>query len=437
MKLGIGDDFLSSSTGISIANLISDLLTDEELEPFVDNPMQMTVGTVLGPVTVNVVATSVICPQVVVTLTHDGTNIAFHAVLTDTLIDYTATATGINSSGTALYENIDITGDLSINTTEVKILNSVVTHSDAIITDSGGLPSGGVELLADLLDEKISEAIFTATENATEAVFLHLLESLKPKMGINFEKPINLISEMNELNVVTEIMTISYNTQIIADTSIIAKSSDGILKREPSPFTTGNNITIAFGSAMINQYAFAIWDAGNMSDIKFTKSELEGMGMEKLDFPYSNLETANISLLLPPLLEWHEDGPYLHIGGIQIDLSISSASDSTAWTAPEIPVKLVNQGDGSLLFTVDEERSITIMDTGFNRMSSLVDQSKVVKLLNTAVPGVVNYIFSTIPALTIEDIHFSRLNGDPGQTLSPTIDSLSVKDYYWKLDFSF
>jgi hypothetical protein len=194
-------------------------------------------------------------------------------------------------------------------------------------------------------------------------------------------------------------------------------------------------IRVAVGSPLVNPFAFAVWDAGNFQGISFTKDELEDLGMEALEFPYSNLRSASLSLLLPPILEWGTDGPRLEAGGIEIAIDVTGFGEATAWTAASVPVALVPDGD-ALRLVVDESRSVILDPVGFDKMSSLVDQDKVLRLLRTAVPGVVDAVFGSLPALRIEPIALSRLDGSAGPTVTPRLDGVAPAARGWVIDVS-
>ncbi|MBU1239412.1 hypothetical protein KKF84_11715 [Myxococcota bacterium] len=431
MQITLGPDSLSTG-GNSVARIISTLLTDEDLEPFVENPLAMDISTMLGTVTVNVTVTSVISPSVAITLSLEGDRLMLSGTLSEVLIHYTAQATGISSSGTAYYETITVNGEVNVAVDGALLLNATTTTSAVEIQDSGGLPAAGVESLATLFDEEISDAVISAAENATSAVFSHLINNLKPNMGISFSKPVVSQSRPEQVTVSTAGLTITYSTLIEAQTPSVAGEHHRILSRTASPAAFNNELVATFGPRLINQYAFAIWDAGNMSAMSFTKGELEDMGMGELDFPYSNLDRADITLLLPPILEMTVDGPVMMLGGIRIELKIDAADDSTAWTAAQVPV-LLTEESGALSIQADTSRDITIRDVGFNKMSDLVDQGKVLRLLLSAVPGVVDRVFGELPSLVISEIPFPRLDGSDGPTIIPAVNDMTASTSGWEI----
>jgi len=432
MNITLGPDALATGSS-SVARIISLLLTDEELEPYVENPLTMDVQVLMSTVTVTVTVTSVVSPSVTITLSLEGDKLMLSGTLSQVLVHYTAQATGISSSGTATYETITVNGEVQVGVDGAQLVNATTTVSAVDIQDSGGLPAQGVEALAALFDEEISDAVIAAAGNATGAVFSHLIENLKPSMGIAFDHPVTSQSQPDSVVTGAQGLTVSYSTLIEAATPSIARENHRILARTATLAQFGDQVMATFGPRLINQYAFAIWDAGNMEGLSFTKGELEDMGMGELDFPYSNLDHADISLLLPPILEMTAEGPVMMLGGIRIDLSIDAASDSTAWTAAEVPV-LLTEESGALSIIVDTSRDIVVRDVGFNKMSDLVDQGKVLKLLLSAVPGVVDRVFGELPSMVISEIPFPRLDGSAGPTIIPSVTNMASAGDGWEID---
>jgi hypothetical protein len=434
ITISAGNETLHTDS-TSMAGLVSGLLVGEELAGYVDNPLDMTI-TVVVPVNVDVTVTSVTSPTIAVDLEVVDSILTFDASLEDVVVDYTASAVSLSSSGTALYDTMTLSGNVALTPESAILTDVTVTASDPAITDSGGLPPAGVEALAGLLADEIPQAIETAAANAADAVFTGLIGELKPEIGIDFDRPITQHSAIETVTLAGTNLGLGYGTRIEAATPTEAAEGHGVLERTTGctePHSAGLQVDV--GSALVNQLAFAVWDAGNLDGISFTKSELQDLGMGELDFPYSQLESADITLLLPPLLEWDSDGPRFHIGGVQIDIAVSGVEDSTAWTAASVPVDLGLDGD-ALRITVDGSRDVTLEDVGFDRMSSLADQDKVMRLLEAAVPGVVLRVFSALPAITMPRIELSRLDGSPGPVIVPDPLGVAPLSACWRLDLA-
>ena len=156
------------------------------------------------------------------------------------------------------------------------------------------------------------------------------------------------------------------------------------------------------------------------------------MGMQQLEFPYDKLIEATVSLLLPPLLEWDTAGAWLDLGGIQIDLDVDDAPDSSAWTAARVPVMMEQDGN-TLRLVVDTGREVSIRDVGFDKMSKLVSAEKVLRLLRTAVPGVVDSVFGTLPAIELVPRVVPLLDGTDGPTVTPTLVGIERGTDSWLL----
>lgn len=432
LALRLGDAPVSHGPA-SVAGLVATLLANEELESYVQDPLSFTV-TIVIPVTVTVMVDSVVSPNVDVTMGFVGGDLQFTAVLHDVDVDYTATAASFSSTGTARFDTITVQGTVAVTTSDVTLENLQTSASDPVITDSGSLPAQAVQPLASQLKGDVPGAVASAAQSVADSVFSQLITSLRPQVGLAFEHPVTQETQVEDLVQGGTSLALSYGTRIVAESPSVARADQQVLAREDTASTgDGTGLTVRVGRALVNQYAFALWDAGNFSGLAYTQAELEALGMESLEFPYSNLNTATISLLLPPLLEFGADGPRLDIGGIEIALDVTDAPATTAWTAASVPVELVQDGD-ALRILPDASRAVTIRDVGFDKMSSLVSAEKVLRLLGTAVPGVVSSVFGSLPTVEMQPMTLDRLDGSAGPTVAPHVLGVHVEADAWLLD---
>ena len=435
LSIQLGEKALSTGL-VSVASIIADLLTNEDLAPFIKNPLTVTI--VLVPATINI--KSVKTPKVVVAIKMDDKGLHFLARMSDVKVAYTASAVAVfTSSGVATYKEIQVTGDVTLAPGKV-LLSKVVTKASApTIQDTGGLPVGGVQALTGLFNVDVTKAVAQAAAKAAQTVFLHLLREIRPTVGLAFDKPIKQETALDKVIIKRPVIELWYKLRIQAATPVRARAGQQVLTRAfKSPGAPASGGVGAYcGSGMVNQFAFAVWDAGNTDSISFSKDQLEKQGMEQLSFPYSQLDRATMGLLLPPLLEWSKDGPRLDIGGVQADIEVSSAEDVTAWTAASVPVKLVKV-EGSNVRGVrleqDRARKVTVRTVGFDRMSDLADQKEVLRILKTAVPGVVNSVFGSLPTIEVPTLQIKRLDGSKGPTLAPALTAVKVKSDHWQLE---
>ncbi len=435
LTITLGQRALSTGA-VSVASVIAELLQGEELAPFIKNPL--TVNIVLVPATINV--KSVRAPKVVVAIKHDAKGLHFLALLSNVKVQYTASAVAVfSSSGIATYKEIQVTGDVSLAPGKV-VLSRVSTKASApTIQDTGGLPVGGVQALTGLFNVDVTKAIADAAARAAQSVFLHLLREIRPTVGLAFSRPITQDTALDKVALKAPTIELLYKLRIRAAKPSVARADQKVLHRSFSPSAppASGGVGAHCGGGMVNQFGFAVWDAGNLQQIAFTRSQLEQAGMESLSFPYSQLNRATIGLLLPPLLEWGADGPRLDIGGVQADIEISGAEDVKAWTAASVPVKLVKVAGkkaSGLRLQQDKTRKVTMRKVGFDRMSDLADQQEVLRILQTAVPGVVNTVFGGLPTVEIPTLQMKRLDGKPGPILAPALRTVRVKKDHWQLE---
>ena len=442
MSLYLGEGGLSGGT-VSVASLTADILAKAELEAFVEDPLYTQVsitipllGTTNVDVTINV--TSVIPDTADMTFWYEGAVLHFQANLYDVPVVFTATAPSHNNlscDGLADYAEVEITGQIDLETGA-----AVLTDIDSSTVGPDMTCAGLLTLSEDfppvkaLLDTEVPAAIATASQNAADAVFPKLIAELRPSVSIHFTEPITLETEVGDFTPGAGGIAMTYDTLIEAATGTVADPTHGVLSRVASQDSgDSSGVVVSVGSGLINQFAFALWDAGNFEGLGFTAAELESMGMQELESPYDHLNRVDMSLLLPPLLEWSTDGPRLDIGGIEILIDVSSASNSTAWTAASVPVRLTQVGN-DLQLERDPDRDVIIREVGFDKMSSLADQDKVLHLMETAVPGVVATVFGELPTIVLNPISLSRLDGSAGPVVAPQLVSVTERADTWLLE---
>jgi hypothetical protein len=291
--------------------------------------------------------------------------------------------------------------------------------------------------MADLFEKEINEAVKDAAVSAARSIVSKLLHEVRPTVGINFAKPITQRSELEAVGMDASSITLSYKTEVKAATPRVAAEQQAVLARTMAGpgAAASTGMAAHAGSALLNQYAFAAWDAGNLSGIELTRSELEALGMKKLEFPYSKLDHVSISLLLPPVLGWDSDGPTLQVGGVQAEIAVDDAEDPTAWTAASVPVELVKVG-ADLRVQPDGRRAPTVQKVGFNKMNSMADHSEVHSILNTAVPGVIEKVFGSLPNVVLPEVPITHLDGSAGPVLVPAVSAVEIERDHWLLELT-
>ena len=431
LALQLGERALSTGY-VSVASIIAELLRNEQLAPFVKNPLTITVARV--PITITV--TSAKTAKVVVALKLDDTGLHFLAKATDVKVAYTAKAVSVvNASGIAHFKEIQVAGDMSLTPGKVELTKTYTKATKPVIQDIGGLPVSYVQPLLGLLNKDVSEAVAQAAGRAAQRVFFHLLTEIRPSVGLSFGSPITQATTLDRVAVVRPVVVIWYKLLIKALSARVAKENQYVVTSPLGSLAVPaqGGVGAYCGSGLFNQFSFAVWDAGNLEGISFTRDQLEKLGMEQLSFPYSQLERATIKLLLPPLLAWGADGPRLAIGGVQARIEVSGVDDVTAWTAASVPVKLVQVNNGLRLIP-DRARKVGVAQVGFDQMSELADQTEVLRILDTAVPGVVSNVFGSLPTIELPTLQIKRLDGSKGPLLAPALTSVVVKADHWQAE---
>ncbi|MBU1070011.1 hypothetical protein KJ975_10635 [Myxococcota bacterium] len=431
----LGIDILQNRD-VSFASICEEMMAGEELVSYMDNPIVVETEIAFIPVTIEVTTTSVVAESIEVTMHFEGDTLYFHSRLSNVLIYYNSKAAGISGSGQALYDWMEIDGELVLSVGDSDLINMSATASAPHITDDGGVPEEAFGLIIDKLDVAVQDAIIVTTRNSSRIVFNTMMSTLVPQVVLEFENPILQQTRAQSMDILDGNIQLAYETKIQAETPLLAGPQAGVLERFHRDAEREDGMSITFGSALVNQIAFAMWDAGNANGKIYTKQQLYDLGMEKLGGYYDRLKTSQIDLLLPPVLEWDETGPWLVIGGIEITMKMDGAEDTLAHTAGRVPIYF-EQRENAIVLLRDESREVFFYDVGFNRMSDLVDPAKVVLLLTTAVPGVVSDLFSTFPIVRMTSTMLPKLNGDPGPSVLTTLLGITTHDGFWRLDLGF
>ncbi len=433
LALQLGERALSTGPA-SVASLIAELLRNEELRPFVNNPLKIDVSTL---VQLTIVVKSAKTDKVVVALKLDDKGLHFLAKLTDVKVAYTAKAVTklINASGIAHFKEIQVLGDMELTPGKVQLTKIGTAATKPVLQDTSGLPASYAQPLIGLLDKDVTKSMADATARAAQRVFTHLLQEIRPSVGVAFKQPITQSSALDRVAVVRPAVVLWYKVLIRAAISEVAREDQRVVTRPLGALAVPANGAVGAycGSGLVNQFAFAVWDAGNLEGISFTRQQLEGLGMEKLEFPYSYLERVSLRLLLPPLLTWGADGPRLALGGVQAHIQASVADGVTAWTAASVPVRLARVGTGLRLLH-DPTRKVGMGAVGFDQLSELADQKEVLRLLDTAVPGVIRDVFGNLPAIQLPALQLTRLDGSKGPALAPAITAVTVRPDHWQVE---
>lgn len=421
---------------VSFSSLCEEMMLEEELVDYMPNPIVVETEIAFVPVTIEVTATSVVAHGIDVQLRFENGQLFFHSRLSNVQIYYQSRAAGISGSGQALYEWIEIDGELQLSVNDSDLVNMSAQASEPRIQDDGGIPQAAITPIVARLDEAVREAIITTTRNSSRVVFNDMMSTLVPQVALEFEHPITQSTQARDIRIADGGIFVSYETRIQAGIPLLAGPDAGVLERSHTDVRPESGMSITFGSALVNQIAFAMWDAGNASEKTYTREQLYELGMERLGGYYDRLKRSTIDLLLPPVLEWDADGPWLVIGGIEITMEIDGDENTKAHTASRVPVAFRQEGDAIVLIR-DPGRDVIFQDVGFNRMSDMVDPDKVVRLLRTAVPGVVSDLFSTFPVVRMTATQLPRLNGGPGPIVQTKLLSLDTCGGFWRLNLDF
>ncbi len=430
IRIRVGGAALSGAEA-SLTGLVDGLLTGAELVGYVeDNPMTLAV---VGTLTVE----SAVAPEVEVALNLDGEAMMLNAQLSGVVVQYTADALLWHSEGVATFETITVSGPLQVDTEGATVVDPEVVASNPEVVDSGNLPPDVVDALVQLLSGSIADAIADATANAAEGVVDGLLTQVAPTVGLDFPEPLVQESRLAEVAVEDGALELVYEVAVAAAEPRIAGGEQGVLVRAMAAEGADlGDAVVCAGSPLLNPLSFAVWDAGNLEGISYTKDELEERGLPELEFPYSLLTVATLRLDLPPLVEWVDGQPWLHVGGVEATMEVGDLGTPVARAAARVPVALEADGDSSVRVVPDSDRSVELLGVGFDKLTDLADTEAVTEVMLTAVPVVLEDVFGALPTATVPSFPIQTLDGGAGPTVQVGIEEIVVGEDGWCLPLS-
>jgi hypothetical protein len=207
----------------------------------------------------------------------------------------------------------------------------------------------------------------------------------------------------------------------------------GFLTHEPAKLPDGEKATAIVGRPIMNLLAHAAWSAGNFDKIKFTKKELYELGLPSLGFPYSRLRSVTLSMLLPPVFEWSEEGARVDVGDLEMKIDIDDAANVRGSTALRIPVDICH-GGSDLRLCSDGTREIDVLDVEFNKLHDFASRETVVTLMRAAARGVVKHVLQRLPAVELRAFTFRDFEGAAVARLEPTVTRIQTVADGWLLE---
>ncbi len=423
LQVGLGPDALCGGEP-SLCWLVENLMSGAELVDYVDNPLDVS--------GLDVTVESAVAQSVSVTL-EASAELPVLITMGDLSVDYVADYLIYESAGTASFASVAIHGALSFEGAEGRLAVSDVEASDAVVEDDGVLPSSILDLLVAALQSELEEAMADAAVGATEQIVAELVAQAGPLPAVEFEQPLTAAATASAITASSDGLALAYDASILAVSPALAGDGQGLmLGSEAGVVSSGAPLTVAVGAPLVNALAYAAWDAGNFEGLAFTRDELEAAGMPALEFPYDQLQQAEISLLLPPLLAWRDDGPWLDLGGVSADLSVRASRDAALRTAVHLPV-ILERGDAGLHIVLDPAREVELEPIGFIALNELADPEQAATLVEAAAPAVLAQVFGDLPAVTLPELAFTALDGGEGPVLSLELQELSVGAARWEL----
>jgi len=409
----------------SLANLIKMSLLDVDLGEFID-PIRLDLGIASGQILID----QAYIRDMSLSISTNSTGVFIDLTLAPLELSYRVESRLVNSQGEGLFEHIHVTADSRLSPDGITLVNVELEAAQVRLTDDV-LPSEIVNIVADVLKNQFDQAIKNAIEEVTYQVSSQFFRQLRPTLGIALTQPITNLSQLSSVQVNQGALEIGFSTKVFATAPQKNSQGGGALSVPLSMMRPINDeSSFIFGAGLINQIAYAAWDAGNFTDLVYTRQRLESLGLGSLSSPYDQLDRAIIELLLPPIIEWRFDGAYLALGGVSANLKIDVVKDTRVTTAVRAPITMTFQ-EGQVRVISDPRRAMLIEDVMLDRLTTFADRAEVIKLIQTSVPAVINDILGSFPLVSISPLTLRALEGSPVIELSPQLRSLNTDQALW------
>jgi hypothetical protein len=434
VSIQLGNDILTGGPG-SASSIVEAMLRGQNLKPFITHNRTVELDFLVGDVEVVIVPKVVVSKDITIKLVADDSRLTLTADLRDIDIEYQAEGGPFTAPGTAVIDHMRLTSEVSLQGAAAFLVEPHLTITEPRITDGGRLPSQAAQLLVPMFRREISIAFRSAAALATNAALRQLLEGLRPQLAINFDKPILQETDLGVVAVEGRSIRLRYNTRAVPVDALLT-AERGFLRGAYGHPPDGKSATALVGPPILNLLAHAAWSAGNFEKVKFSRTELHELGLPSLGFPYNQLRSITLSMLLPPVFEWSENRARVDVGELEVEFDIRHADDVRGYTALRIPVDMCQHGR-DLRLCSDGTREIEVLEVEFNKLHDFASRKKIVSLMQSAARGVVKHMLQTLPGVKLPALTFRDFDGKAVVTLEPTVTAVHTVADGWLLDLAF
>lgn len=431
-------ELLDGSPG-TVAGLITDMLAEVGLERYVDSPIALAVP--VGTLTMMLedvqhgavsIALSVDAAQRLrLRADIDGVTLAYtsdHDTM-PWLLDYGDPENP--DVGVATLDHVTVLATVNLDflgcrpgTTCMSddVLRDVdVRHEGFRIEDSNCIVGGLLDLCStveDWLRSGIKAPLADAAAAATEHALEHLVSSLQPDLGIAFPKPIQKDLHFARAAARGDSVVLEYDGQVRAVSSVESAPGQGILHR-PTELEAGRGICL--GEPLVNALSFAAWDGGNLRDLPYTQDELLEWGLPE-EFPWTAIESARVSALLPPVLEVRDGVVWVDVGGVVGVVDAGDFGETIVRGSATVPVSIVRTDEGVRLSVRESGARLRILGLGFDVAHDLLNRSEAGEIIQVIVPAMLEGLFEQLSRLQLPELSIPPLDPEAGSTVSADID---------------
>lgn len=423
----------------AVTDLVGRSLIELNLARYAENPVSM--GAPVGTLSLDIVHATAEDVALVAQVDDEGV-LHLTANLSDVRIEYQADHNSLGwlmDYGTAsdpfygvgTFENVGIVStvnlpsllcapDPAVPCEAGEFLEGVVISHSAVEIDDPNCEFlwGWIDLcglVATYFEDQLPPPLADAAEGSASHVLKHLVQSLDPSLGVQFEHPIQRDLFLGGIRAEANAVVLEYSANIAAIEPSVAREGQGVLAR---PMTTPGGSGICVGQPAINALAFAAWDAGNLARIEFDYEQLVAFGMPSRP-PWDNIRKATVEKTLPPLLEFREGSAWLDLGGIRAVVDTGPFGNAVLHAGGQVPVRIGVNDEGGLTLVVnssdDGSRGIRLLGVGFEEAHPLLDRGAAIKIIEATIPGLMVGVLKDLANLTIAEIVIPPLD-DPNST---------------------
>ncbi len=417
----------------SVAGLLTDMLMEVGLARYVESPVVMPIP--VGNLTMDI-ANVEHGPMTLSLFVDEARRLRLRADISTVVMTYTATHDTMPWAvdygdpeapeyGVGTLEWVTVVGTVNLDylgcrrgasCNDDEVLHDVeVRHSGLSVEDANCIVLGVIDVCStveDWMEGGIKVPLAAAAAAATGHTLTHLVSSLEPELGLAFPKPIRKEMELGRAVTRGDSVVLEYDGLIGAVEPVVATEGQGVLRRDDE-VEDGHGICL--GEGVVNAVSFAAWDAGNLTDLRYTPEQLLEWGLPN-EFPWTSIEGARVSAMLPPVLEVRGAQVWVDVGGIVGVVDAGDFGEAIVRGSATVPVEIVRTAAGVRLTVRGSNHELRILGLGFDEAHDLLNREEAARIVEVIVPAMLEGLFEELSNLQLPELGVPPLLPEEGST---------------------